>query len=144
MVQRQILLAFNTISRSQNETLGWRSEAHYAAAIMTLLRVGTVVPRDPVSTEYIGYDIDATEVLCRLRSAAETGPGSPLAQATYSRVSAALAAGSAPHADMLVNVRNMPTDDLVPRETVISWLKRATMLGSHIASSTLRELEPET
>lgn len=139
-VQRQILLALRDISGNSDRPLEQRAEANYAAAIMTLLRIGTVAPRTPLSSEYIGYDIDATEVLCRLKSAAEDD--SPSAQAIYYRVSTGLTLRSRRNDTVLVNVRNVPEEGLVPRQTIVKWLERATMLGSHIASSTLRELEP--
>ncbi|KAF4449677.1 serine/threonine protein kinase [Fusarium austroafricanum] len=141
-LQRQILLAFRHISgRPEEET----AEAYYAAAVMSLLRIGTVVPSAPGSKEYIGYDIDATQVLKLLQSAAEgmnNSDGSPSSQATFHRITRALTTGTSRKDGVLTNIQNIPERDPVSRQTTIKWLKRATVLGSHIASSTLRELDP--
>ncbi|KAH7151337.1 hypothetical protein DER46DRAFT_650445 [Fusarium sp. MPI-SDFR-AT-0072] len=138
-VKEHILSAFsNILGRSDEEA----AEAHYVAAIMTLLRIGTV---SLGPTGYTGYDIDATKVLCLLMSAAngtnDIG-GSPRAQAIYHHVSKALTT-SLVSQHVLANVINMPKDTLVPLQTTTRWLKQAVTLGSHIASSTLRELDYE-
>ncbi|EXM08505.1 hypothetical protein FOIG_01589 [Fusarium odoratissimum NRRL 54006] len=135
-------MAFVTISgRSEEET----AEAHHAAAIMKLLRIGTVAPSAPASAEYTGYRIDATEVLKLLESAANENTipkGSPSSQAIYHRVSKALKAPYARDSNLLTTIQNIPNSNAISGQTTIKWLRRATMLGSHVASSTLRELDP--
>ncbi|KAF5638977.1 serine threonine kinase [Fusarium tjaetaba] len=142
ILQRQILLAFVNISgRSEGEA----AEAHHAAAIMNLLRIGTVAPSAPGSAEYTGYHIDAAEVLKLLESAANENTiskGSPSSQAIYHRVSKALETPHARDSNVLTTIQNVPKSNTISRHTTIQWLKRATMMGSHVASSTLRELDP--
>ncbi|KAF9770211.1 hypothetical protein IL306_012267 [Fusarium sp. DS 682] len=128
-------------SRSEEQI----AEAHHAAAIMNLLRIGTVAPIAPGSAEYTGYQIDATEVLKLLKSAANENnisKGSPSSQAIYHRVSKALETQYARDSNLLTAVQNITNGNTVSGQTNIQWLKRATMLGSHVASSTLRELDP--
>ncbi|KAF4953490.1 hypothetical protein FGADI_5823 [Fusarium gaditjirri] len=138
-VKEHILSAFTNISGRSDEEA---AEAHHAAAIMTLLRIGTV---SLGPTGYTGYDIDAKRVICLLISAANGTNGiggSPRAQAIYHHVSKALTTSFVSQ-NVLVNVINMPENTLASPQTTTRWLKKAMALGSHIASSTLHALDYE-
>ncbi|SCO82809.1 uncharacterized protein FRV6_07022 [Fusarium oxysporum] len=132
-VQRQLCISLSEIA-SNGISDAQRAEAAYSLAITRLLRIGTVRPVDG-SPEYTGYTIESSEVRHWLRTAAELG--SPLAQATFYSVNQALIAlDSANNPGYKFDPETAPDISIVK-----SWLKKATCLGSHIASKWLHELD---
>ncbi|RGP81065.1 serine threonine kinase [Fusarium longipes] len=133
-VQRQLVLSLSEVVSSDERSIAWRGEAAYALAITELLCIGTVRLINE-SSEYTGYTINSYEVRRWLRHAAELG--SPSAQAIFYPITQALIA-----LDSETKSGSESDNGRWPDVSIAtSWLRRATCLGSPIASKWLRELD---